>query len=49
MMTIPKPIQQYLMRQARDDRRVFVVGSCTGIDQVVVIPALAEKEAGIQG
>lgn len=45
MMTIPKPIQQYLMRQARDDRRVFVVGSCDGIDQVVVIPALAEKEA----
>jgi hypothetical protein len=45
MMTIPKPIQQYLMRQARDDRRVFVVGACIGIDQVVVIPALAEKEA----
>lgn len=44
-MSIPASIQQYLMRQARDDSRVFVVGSCDGIDQVVVIPALAEKEA----
>ena len=45
MMSMPASIQQYLMRQARDDRRVFVVGACDGIDQVVVIPALAEKEA----
>ncbi|PKN59966.1 MAG: hypothetical protein CVU53_05540 [Deltaproteobacteria bacterium HGW-Deltaproteobacteria-11] len=42
---MPASIQQYLMRQARDDRREFVVGACDVIDQVVVIPALAEKEA----
>ncbi|MDO9558124.1 MAG: hypothetical protein Q7I89_00365 [Syntrophales bacterium] len=45
MKSIPASIQQYLMRQARHDRREFVVGSCNGIDQVVVIPALAEREA----
>ncbi len=45
MSSIPASIQQYLLRQARDDRREFVVGACDGIDQVVVIPALAEKEA----
>jgi hypothetical protein len=45
MKNIPASIQQYLMRQAGDDRREFIVGSCDGIDQVVVIPALAEKEA----
>jgi len=45
MSSIPASIRQYLMRQARDDRREFVAGACDGIDQVVVIPALAEKEA----
>ncbi len=45
MMNIPASIQQYLKWQARDDRRKFVSGACNGIDQVVVIPALAEKEA----
>jgi hypothetical protein len=44
MMTIPKPIQHYISQQARENRRVFVVGACDGIDQVVVIPALAEKQ-----
>ncbi|MFH1079513.1 MAG: glycosyltransferase family A protein [Pseudomonadota bacterium] len=44
-MSIPASIEQYLMRQDRDGRREFIVGSCDGIDQVVVIPALAEKEA----
>jgi hypothetical protein len=43
MKNNPASIQQYLMRQARDDRREFIVGSGDGIDQVVVIPALAEK------
>jgi hypothetical protein len=45
MMTIPKPIQHYLAQQVRKDRRVFVVGACDGIEQAVVIPALAEKKA----
>jgi hypothetical protein len=44
MKNIPASIQHYLMRQARDDRREFIVGSCDGIDQVVVIPVLAEKK-----
>lgn len=44
-MTIAaNPIQQYLAQHARDDRREFVVKSCEGIDQVVVIPALAERD-----
>ena len=45
MTGMPAPIEQYLKRQARDDRREFIVGACDCIDQVVVIPALAEKEA----
>ena len=45
IMGIPPFIQEYLMRQPPDDGRAFVVGSRDGIDQAVVIPALAEKEA----
>ena len=44
-MILPKTIQRYLLQQVRDDGREFVAGSCGGIDQVVVIPALAEKDA----
>jgi hypothetical protein len=44
IMGIPPSIQQYLTRQNPDEGRAFVVGSQNGIDQVVVIPALAEKE-----
>ncbi|MBA4396904.1 MAG: hypothetical protein C0394_05920 [Syntrophus sp. (in: bacteria)] len=42
---MPASIQQYLKRQPHDDRREFTVGSCDGIEQIVVIPALADKEA----
>jgi hypothetical protein len=45
MMAIPKPIQRYLMQQVQNGGREFVAGGCDGIDQVVVIPALAEKDA----
>ena len=45
MTSIPASIQQYLKWQVRDDSREFISGACDGIDQVVVIPALAEKEA----
>lgn len=44
MKNIPTSIRQYLMRHVRDGRREFIVESCDGIDQVVVIPVLAEKE-----
>jgi len=44
MMSMPKTIQHYLARHALEDGRSFFVGSREGIDQVVVIPALAEKD-----
>jgi hypothetical protein len=44
-MDIPPSLQKYLARQNPDDGRAFVVGSRDGVDQAVVIPALAEKEA----
>jgi hypothetical protein len=44
MTIIAKPIQRYLAQYARDGDRDFVAGSREGIDQVVVIPALAEGD-----
>lgn len=39
-----KSIVQYLSRNDRDKGRTFVANSCLGIEQVVVIPALAERD-----
>lgn len=43
-MSMPKPIQCYLMQPIQKGEREFVAGARDGIDQVVVIPALAEKD-----
>lgn len=45
MTSMPASIRQYLRQQPHDERREFIVGACDGIDQIVVIPSLADKEA----